>query len=170
MKFIDRLVADSRTVAINHTAGISTPQQLQMTLFVLHSLLDEQGHYKKTAKALIKRRHQLLFDAMNTPAEYDETSVNYYAVIDMELLAERLYGKTFYVWLIKQMQGFKLLKRLASETGVVLLPGKGFEVDHPSVRVSLANLEKYKYRAIGSAISKILSEYHQQYNKSNKNR
>jgi len=27
LKFIDRLVADSRTVALNHTAGLSTPQQ-----------------------------------------------------------------------------------------------------------------------------------------------
>ena len=28
--FIDRLVADSRQVALNHTAGLSTPQQVQM--------------------------------------------------------------------------------------------------------------------------------------------
>lgn len=165
LKFIDRLVADSRTVALNHTAGISTPQQVQMTLFALHCLLDEQDHYKQTAKALIKRRHQLLFDAMNVPVQYDETSVNYYAIIDMELLAEQLYDKNFSTWLTEQMAGFKLLKRLASETGVVLLPGKGFEVDHPSVRVSLANLEEYKYRAIGNAIAQILKEYNQQYKK-----
>ncbi|MEB2559238.1 aminotransferase class I/II-fold pyridoxal phosphate-dependent enzyme, partial [Burkholderia cenocepacia] len=35
LKFIDRLVADSRTVALNHTAGLSTPQQVQMALFSL---------------------------------------------------------------------------------------------------------------------------------------
>ena len=33
IKFIDRLVADSRQVALNHTAGLSTPQQVQMALF-----------------------------------------------------------------------------------------------------------------------------------------
>ena len=37
LTFIDRLVADSRAVALNHTAGLSTPQQLQMTLFALHA-------------------------------------------------------------------------------------------------------------------------------------
>jgi hypothetical protein len=31
--FIDRMVADSRQVALNHTAGLSLPQQVQMTLF-----------------------------------------------------------------------------------------------------------------------------------------
>lgn len=35
LKFIDRLVADSRAVALNHTAGLSTPQQVQMVLFAL---------------------------------------------------------------------------------------------------------------------------------------
>jgi aspartate 4-decarboxylase len=41
LKFIDRLVADSRTVALNHTAGLSTPQQVQMVLFSLFALMDE---------------------------------------------------------------------------------------------------------------------------------
>ena len=31
--FIDRIVADSRQVALNHTAGLSTPQQVQMAFF-----------------------------------------------------------------------------------------------------------------------------------------
>ena len=33
--FIDRIVADSRQVALNHTAGLSTPQQVQMAFFSL---------------------------------------------------------------------------------------------------------------------------------------
>ena len=32
MKLIDRMVADSRAVALNHTAGLSTPQQVHMAL------------------------------------------------------------------------------------------------------------------------------------------
>ncbi len=43
LKFIDRLVADSRAVALNHTAGVSLPQQLQMTLFALSALIDTQS-------------------------------------------------------------------------------------------------------------------------------
>ena len=40
LKFIDRMVADSRQVALNHTAGLSLPQQVQMALFSLFALLD----------------------------------------------------------------------------------------------------------------------------------
>ena len=41
LKFIDRMVADSRDVALNHTAGLSLPQQVQMALFSLFALLDD---------------------------------------------------------------------------------------------------------------------------------
>lgn len=40
LRFVDRLVADSRQVALNHTAGLSLPQQVQMMLFSLFALLD----------------------------------------------------------------------------------------------------------------------------------
>ena len=30
LKFVDRLMADSRAIAFNHTAGLSTPQQVQL--------------------------------------------------------------------------------------------------------------------------------------------
>src|SRR5688572_10962664 len=36
--FIDRIVADSRDVALNHTAGLSLPQQVMMSLFSLYEL------------------------------------------------------------------------------------------------------------------------------------
>ena len=43
LRFIDRLVADSRGVALNHTAGLSTPQQVQMALFALFALDGRAG-------------------------------------------------------------------------------------------------------------------------------
>ncbi|CAH2782268.1 MAG: L-aspartate-beta-decarboxylase [uncultured Paraburkholderia sp.] len=46
LKFIDCLVADSRTVTLNHTAGLSTPQQVQMVLFSLFSLMDTPDAYR----------------------------------------------------------------------------------------------------------------------------
>ena len=54
LKFIDRLVADSRAVALNHTAGLSVPQQLQMALFALSGLMDREHRYKDAAKQLIR--------------------------------------------------------------------------------------------------------------------
>ena len=49
LKFIDRMVADSRAVALNHTAGLSLPQQVQMTLFSLFALLDERRRLQASA-------------------------------------------------------------------------------------------------------------------------
>src|SRR5215469_9834554 len=40
LKFIDRIVADSRDVALNHTAGLSLPQQVMMSMFSLAELMD----------------------------------------------------------------------------------------------------------------------------------
>ena len=41
LSFMDRLVADSRQVALNHTAGLSTPQQVRMAFFSLFALIDK---------------------------------------------------------------------------------------------------------------------------------
>ena len=55
LKFIDRIVADSRDIALNHTAGLSLPQQVMMSLFSLCEMMDAeealpkglQGHRAK---------------------------------------------------------------------------------------------------------------------------
>ena len=54
--FIDRIVADSRDIALNHTAGLSLPQQVMMTLFSLSELMDEK-------KALSESLHRHLQEA-----------------------------------------------------------------------------------------------------------
>lgn len=160
LAFIDRLVADSRAVALNHTAGLSTPQQLQMTLFALNGLMDRLEEYKTAAKQLIRHRYQTLYSSMGVTAEFEPNDVNYYSLIDLQELGRRLYGAEFEAWFVSQDLGTEFLFRLADETGVVLLPGKGFEVVDTSARVSLANLTDYEYRAIGAATRRIVDEYH----------
>ncbi len=56
MRFIDRLVADSRQVALNHTAGLSLPQQVMMALFSLFDMLDEGQEYKRRIRSIVHRR------------------------------------------------------------------------------------------------------------------
>lgn len=165
LKFIDRLVADSRTVALNHTAGLSLPQQLHMCLCAMTELLDDAGIYNQEAKRVIHRRYDILYHAIGIEPTYDENSVDYYTLIDLELLAQVKYDKKFSAWFMKQATGAAFIMRLADETSVILLPGKGFDVDHPSARVSLANLTEQNYRDIGMAVRKILDEYHQAYQK-----
>ena len=164
LRFIDRLVADSRTVALNHTAGLSLPQQVQMTLFALAGLLDDHADYNNAAKRLIRRRYELLYQALGCrcPAE-DPNAVDYYTLLDLEIAARQLYGPAFAQWLLQRNIGIDFLFRLAKETGVVLLPGKGFEDIHPSARVSLANLREHDYQAIGHFARHVLDEYYQMF-------
>ena len=56
IRFIDRMVADSRQVALNHTAGLSLPQQTQMSLFASFALLDAENTYKKRMQDMIHER------------------------------------------------------------------------------------------------------------------
>jgi aspartate 4-decarboxylase len=165
LKFIDRLVADSRTVALNHTAGLSTPQQVQMVLFSLFSLMDTPDAYKTALKRLIRNRKKALYEEIGISFEDDDPNqVDYYTILDLEFLAERAYGRKFVDWLLAHTAPTELLFRLAREARVVLLPGLGFGTQHPSGRISLANLNESDYRQIGRAVRLLISEYIDRYN------
>lgn len=56
-----------------------------------------------------------------------------------------------------------MLFRIADETGIVLLPGRGFGSDRPSGRASLANLNEYEYAVIGRALRQMADELYAQY-------
>lgn len=163
LKFIDRLVADSRSVALNHTAGLSTPQQVQMTLFSLFALMDGRDAYKAALKNLLHRRELALYRDLGVSAPDDAGSTHYYTLIDMAKVATQLYGTRFARWLITRVDYETILFRIAEETGVVLLPGIGFAVRRPSARASLANLNEYQYASIGTALRRMADEYYARY-------
>ena len=163
LKFIDRLVADSRTVALNHTAGLSTPVQAQMTLFALFSLMDEAGGYKASMKRIMLRRKEALYREMGIALPHDPNSVRYYHLLDLETIAGQMHGAAFATWMVQRLKPNEALFRLAEETGVILLPGRGFGTPHQSARVSLANLNEYDYANIGRCIRKLASEYHAEF-------
>ena len=85
--------------------------------------------------------------------------------IDLQEIGGKLYGAAFEAWFIKSNLGTNFLFRLAEETGVILLPGNGFEVVDTSARVSLANLTDIEYAAIGKFTRQILNEYREDYEK-----
>src|SRR6478736_5147568 len=64
MKFIDRIVADSRDIGLNHTAGLSLPQQVMMTMFSLFELMDVKKAYQKACMDIINRRLWSIIDSM----------------------------------------------------------------------------------------------------------
>ena len=163
IRMIDRLVADSRAVALNHTAGASTPQQIQMMLFAFAGLLDRDDRYKNAAKSLIRKRFRTLELNMGVKPHREPNDVNYYTLINLQHLSGRLYGDAFADWFVANKKGYDFLFRLAEETGVVLLPGKGFEVVDASARVSLANLTEADYASIGAFARQVITEYYEQY-------
>ena len=64
IKFVDRIVADSRDVALNHTAGLSLPQQVMMALFSLYELMDEKKSYQKACIGIVKKRVEATLEGL----------------------------------------------------------------------------------------------------------
>ncbi len=167
--FIDRLVADSRAVALNHTAGLSTPQQVQMALFALYCLIDKEDAYKHKMQSMIHGRLDALWDSAGFTLVPDKDRVGYYSEIDIMVWGKKFYGEDFCKWLSENYEPLDFVMRLAKDTSVVLLNGSGFAGPDWSVRASLANLTKDDYVVIGNAVRKILDSYHDEYLAATKN-
>ncbi|MBD5226145.1 MAG: bifunctional aspartate transaminase/aspartate 4-decarboxylase [Bacteroidales bacterium] len=163
IKFIDRMVADSRAVALNHTAGLSTPQQIQMSLFSLMCLLDSDNEYKKKMMSMISDRLDALWKGTGFTLVEDPMRVGYYSEIDLMVWGKKIYGEEFCKWLADTYESLDVVIRLARETGVVLLNGSGFDGPEWSVRASLANLDETDYLKIGTSLRKIFDSYHQEF-------
>jgi aspartate 4-decarboxylase len=159
MKFIDRMVADSRQVGLNHTAGLSLPQQMQMSLFALFSLLDKENKYRTRMLDIIQKRLKALWDSTGFTLIPDSLRAGYYSEIDMLVWAQKFYGEKFVDYLKKNYNPLDVVFRLATETSLVVLNGGGFDGPEWSVRVSLANLNESDYVRIGQSIRQILTEY-----------
>ncbi|MFV0556758.1 MAG: bifunctional aspartate transaminase/aspartate 4-decarboxylase [Lactovum sp.] len=160
LKFIDRIVADSRTVSLNHVAGLATPAQVQMVFFCLFSLMDMRDIYKNSMKGLMRSRERSLYKYMGMASKEDENTVGYYDIVEIEKIAEKLYDKEFSQWVEKNINQESALFDLANDAGVVLLPATDFSASKGGFRVSLANLNKSDYTKIGQAISSLLKKYH----------
>lgn len=168
LKFIDRMVADSRQVALNHTAGLSLPQQMQMNLFASYALLDKENNYKQKTREIILRRLQALWDNTGFTLIEDPLRVGYYTEIDMLIWAKKFHGDKFVEYLKKTYSPLNVVFRLARETSLVLLNGGGFDGPEWSVRASLANLNEQDYVTIGQGIKRILDEYAEEWKKSSR--
>jgi aspartate 4-decarboxylase len=156
IKFIDRMVADSRCVALNHTAGLSLPQQVQMTLFSLFALVDKDDRYKKLTKKIVQRRLKALWAGMKVPLHEDPMRADYYATLDIMVWAEKTHGPAFVEFLKKNYHPFDVLFALAEKFSIVLLNGSGFAGPDWSIRVSLANLPDEEYSKIGEQLEAVV--------------
>jgi aspartate 4-decarboxylase len=168
IKFIDRIVADSRDVALNHTSGLSLPQQVMMSLFSLAELMDGAKQYQKACMEIVHRRALAMLEGLGlqvTPtALYDA----YYGLIDFEFWARKNLGEEAVEYLKKNVHPLDLAFRLAENHGIVLLNGSGFEAPDWSLRVSLANLGDDVYDDIGRGVRSIARGYRDAFEASKK--
>jgi aspartate 4-decarboxylase len=166
VKFIDRMVADSRQIALNHTAGLSSPQQVQMTLFSLFGLLESQNQYKQAVHAILHQRLQLLLDGLEIKSKPTDLYNAYYYTLDLEHWMRQNYGEDLVKFVKQNYEPVDFIFRLAEQFSTVLLNGDGFHAPDWSVRVSLANLSDAKYETIGEEIRTIAEQYAKEWKES----
>ena len=157
--FIDRIVADSRQVALNHTAGLSTPQQVQMAFFSLFAIVDKDDRYKKLTNDICRRRKKLLFDGLGIEIKEDPYDAAYYTQFDLLEWANRNYNDEFAAYLQQNYKPVDILIQLAEQSSIVLLDGSGFNAPEWSIRISLANLRDELYSKIGENLLNVLETY-----------
>jgi aspartate 4-decarboxylase len=163
IKFIDRIVADSRDVALNHTAGLSLPQQVMMTMFSLAELMDTEKRYQNACREIVYGRIYALLDGLGLELPPNPLYDAYYGLIDFEFWASKNIGKEAVEYLKKNVHPLDLAFRLAEDHGIVLLNGGGFDAPDWSLRVSLANLSDDVYEEIGRGVRAIARGYRDQY-------
>lgn len=159
IKFIDRIVADSRDVALNHTSGLSLPQQVMMSLFSLAEMMDGAKLYQKACMEIVHRRAKATIEGLGIQLSPNPLYDAYYGLIDFEFFARKNIGEEAVEYLKKNVHPLDLAFRLAEDHGIVLLNGGGFEAPDWSLRVSLANLDDEVYEEIGRGVRSIARGY-----------
>jgi len=159
IKFIDRIVADSRDVALNHTAGLALPQQVMMSLFSLAEMMDGAKLYQKACLEVVHRRAKAMVEGLGIEVTPNPLYNAYYGLIDFEFFARKNIGEDAVEYLKKNVHPLDLAFRLAEDHGIVLLNGGGFEAPDWSLRVSLANLPDEVYEDIGRGVRSVARGY-----------
>lgn len=159
IRFIDRIVADSRDVALNHTSGLALPQQVMMSMFSLAELMDSAKDYQKACMEILHRRAWAAIEGLGIKLDPNPMYDGYYGLIDFEFFARKNLGEEAVDYLKKNVHPLDLAFRLAETYGIVLLNGGGFEAPDWSLRISLANLPDEVYEDIGRGVRSIARAY-----------
>jgi aspartate 4-decarboxylase len=163
LKFIDRVVADSRDVALNHTAGLSLPQQVQMTLFSLFQLIDNDDSYRTSVMQIVRNRVKATLDGLGIEPELGPLFASYYGIVDFEFWMRRFGGDDVVQFMKDHYHPLDIVYRLAADHAMVLLNGGGFDAPDWSVRISFANLDDGVYEDIGRAVRAVARTYVEAY-------
>ena len=164
IKFIDRIVADSRDVAPEpHRRALAAAAGDDEPVLPRRADGQREGATRRRAwrsstgapgpcsrGSASRSRPNPLFDA-------------YYGLIDFEFWARKNIGEDAVEYLKKNVHPLDLAFRLAEDHGIVLLNGGGFDAPDWSLRVSLANLADDVYDDIGRGVRAIARGYRDAY-------
>lgn len=159
IRFIDRIVADSRDVALNHTAGLSLPQQVMMMMFSLSELMDAKKDYQRGCIGIVKKRVEATIEGLGIEVAKDPHFDYYYGLIDFDFWMRKYVGDEVVDWVKLNVHPLDPVFKLAEDHGIVLLNGSGFDAPAWSVRVSFANQPDHVYDDIGRAIRTVAAGY-----------
>ena len=163
MPFLDRVVADSRSIGLYHTSGLSTPSQVFMDLLALSHLIyavrGEEDPYIRLANDTVHARYTALMDALGLEKDEGEANAQYYTLVDIYALVAAEYGEELLQWMQTEKTEIDFLNDLAGRKGVVLMYGPGFSAPAGTVRISLANLNAEDYQEIARRLFELLDEY-----------
>jgi len=160
LTFMERLVYDSRAVSEAHVAGLSTPQQVLIGLFLYYDIHDQGHAYQKDIRDLLEKRMSSLYENLNTKPQLVPLSTDYYTLLDIPTIAENLYGGDARKKLEGKHNYIEFLFHLANVYSTVLLPGKGFgTVSNWVIRVCVANLPDADYKKIGKNLAACIKDF-----------
>ena len=163
IKLIDRIVADSRDVALNHTAGLSLPQQVMMQMFSLGEMMDHAKAYQDACMQIVRVRLDHMVTGLGIEVPDNPLHDRYYELVDFEFSANKYVGPEVVAYMKEHIHPLDIVFRLAEDYGIVLLNGGGFSAPDWSVRVSFANLDDEVYSQIGRATRAVARGYRQAY-------
>ena len=122
MLFLDRVVADSRSIGLYHTSGLSTPSQVFMAFMSLTHLVNAQEDpYIRLANETVRARYTILMNALGLPADNSAQNAQYYTLVDVLTIATERYGEDYTDWLKTSRTEIDFLNDLAARKGVVLM-------------------------------------------------
>lgn len=160
LSFIDRLVADSRDIALNHAAGLSTPQQIMIALFSLYGILQDGQTYKYEVIDICRERERQLFEVLGLREPLAALDTAYYCDINLMKWMSVRYGDLFADYMGHKFTPTQVLVLLAQREQLILLKTSPFGSNAWSMRVSLANLATSQYAEVGQRIISLFNFYY----------
>lgn len=164
MKFIDRMVADSRAIGLYHTAGLSSPQQIMMDMFALSNLREPEGNeYVNTSRRIVKSRYDEFWNTLGLASDQSDENTRYYTLVDVCRLMSERHSLEFARYFKDHYNYLDFTYRLAVEFGTVIMDATAFGAEEGNVRISLANLTIPEYHRIAQDMLDLVDEYYQTY-------